>query len=230
MQRYCNGKYPVFIYLPGPSLAEVIPYRKILGSLGVLPTSLNRFTILEKRLGFEFSVVYISSLKRMGEMLNDVDQFLSRKRINLLVTNQRCFQTYKDRLWNENCPAKILVSDIGFDPVKWYNSLTALILVLTSLGFEKFYLFGCDGEIPKGEKVYYAQDDIPILHNENFLMRRQTIVADTLQMNKEFWKTFEQFGLTYKGITIKNVRTGTKSAVTCFPEIDITQAIDEVTR
>lgn len=213
-----NLKLPVFIFLPGPSLENVVPFTSKLLSLGAIKGTLNRFNILEKVLGFQFDIVYISSIKRLEEVKQEAIDFTWRKNSDLFITNKRC-----ERL----CPSlffygdnnKIITSELGFKPGVWYNSLIGMCLTLAQLGFDKIYIFGCDGEVRDLKNVYFAQKEIDP-EKESFPMRKQSIEADTHQMNKYFWKTFEEFGVKKRPL-ITNIILGKSSAVTCFPTLTI---------
>jgi hypothetical protein len=220
-----NPKHPVFIFLPGPSLANIVPFLPQILGMGAVKATVNRFGILERTLGFRFNIVYLTSIKRLNEVLEETLLFTRRSEENLLITNTRCTRLCP-RLFFEGVPSRIKVSDLGFLPQKWYNSLTGLCLVLGDMGFKNIYLFGCDGYINDLNKVYFAQGEIDP-SKENFEMRKQTIEADTLQMNREFWRTFSYFNVKQKP-HITNVLAGVPSAVECFPRMQIEDFLEVI--
>lgn len=207
---------PVFICLHGPSLKNLEPrIGKLYGEKKIATwTTLNRFPILEKKLGILFDAVYCSSPARMEELLPDVIALL--KRGGKFVTNSEIAgkhaPSFKEAR-KERPSIDWYISDLAFEPGVWHNSLTAFLLFLADKGFKEIYLFGCDGgTFEDNDPIYYGEELIDP-SKENFVAREQSIPRDTKLMNEEFWGLFEKYEVKNKPEII-NVTD--RSHVTCF--------------
>lgn len=101
--------------------------------------------------------------------------------------------------------------DLNFGTKCFYNSLSAFLFSLISLGHRDFILFGADGA---GQYIKEYEK----LHNDE--ITEQALKKDTDWMNKYFWKQVDL--ITTQPVFIHNASL--KSAITCFPKIDIDAA------
>ena len=205
---------PVYIILPGPSVEKIKPYLTRLEKIPHVKATVNRFNILEKRLAVKFGVVYVSSILRFDELEVRLVKFMKRKGTKL-ITNSNCFYKFMFSFKDFRNGKEYFVSDLGYEPGTWHNSLTNLILAMAWMGFQRFFLFGCDGYADSSENVYFSQKDIKP-EDENFGNRVISINRDTRVMNDQFWKLFTKYRMWHTP-TVMNVSPDSK--VECFQKL-----------
>ena len=112
-----------------------------------------------------------------------------------LITNKN-FQDKKPDIFKAisegNSEGEVILTEIGYEPDAWVNSVTAFLWYLSNEGYERIYIFGCDGGLIQGQDtVYYGEEllgDIPE-------KRKYSYIKDTKRMNKSFWDGYARYGI-----------------------------------
>ncbi len=98
---------------------------------------------------------------------------------------------------------------------RFYNSLTAMLLTFIGMGYDDFYLFGCDGGGNPNKTLYFgvpAGADKDEIHSTELCRR---LAEDTAFINDRFWDLVNSFRTEH--IRINNVCPD--SAITAFKRI-----------
>ena len=230
-----NLKQPVCIILPGYSTE--VRYREISTLLfqtgKFLTAGLNRFEILEKRFGIHFDITLVTSIKGYAEQAVHIRRFLEREKDNLYITNKRCLEFAKTIIEDPSFliqgvhSGRVLVTDIGFNNQIWYNSITALLLILNWLDVPEIYVFGCDGFAVSQGKVYAFQEDV-YEEWEEYGNRKKCIEKDTRIMNECFDSTFDEFKVKRTSKIYNVTSEGCPTAVKCLPQMDINEVMERL--
>lgn len=209
---------PVFLLLPGPSLEELESRIPRLQDLDVNWASLNRFNLLEEKLGILFNLVYISSPVRVEELKEEIVHLLRTS--GIFVTNSQITAEYEHlyrKARNMGSPSTTwYCTNLAYEPGVWHNSLTAFLLWLSNMGFKEIYLFGCDGgKVGKNGNIYYGQELIDT-QKEQFDARKLSIPRDTQLMNEQYWSLYKKYFVQNKP---KIINVNDDSLVTCFDKL-----------
>lgn len=194
---------PVFIVLQGPSVKWLADHIVDVARADAKWATVNYFWIYDfMPRSFDFVHFSADVHKEPQDILDKFDAFVWDG--GWLFTNNNC-----DNYFSAGYPGRIVTTPFshGLSPdgiPNSYNSVTAMIYILISQGYKKFYLFGCDGcGIP------YGQTDDSDAHHF-------CIQHDTEVMNSFFWQVAKEFRLDLRDVQIFNVNSPENTKVTCF--------------
>lgn len=173
-------------------------------------------TKILKKVGERFNYLYHSDANEMEEYRQGLIEFMYR-RDSTFVTSHGFFMKMKDSLdCTYNC--NVLLSNYAngwrLDSTKGhFNSLTAYLLTLISLGHKRIFIFGADG----GGEYFDHQGPRAGVAPE---VVQESLARDTKRMNHTIWQeisTVEKLPMA----EIYNVSPASK--LECFDKISIDQ-------
>lgn len=204
---------PVFILAQGESLKSLKDNIQLFKDIDCIWSCITEYTLyadLLKEIDKRPTVMISTSWGRDKEpdfsyYRNQVNEFAKADPENVLITHKVIAD-----LLDISCKVEIHKLAEGHNLTRNFNTLTALILIMITKGYQKFFLFGCDG----GGKYYKDSERLPL----EALQRNLT--KDTKRMNETFWQEVE----TLHPQDIKIFNVSPKSRIKCFPKIGVKDA------
>lgn len=204
---------PVFVLMHGPSLVEVEKRIGKLKQLNPIWATVNDFHVLEKKLGIELDMVYVSARCRFEERVQNLIRYV--KNGGFYITNVDIRLNYTrmfEQMDRKDSKGKYTVTSLAHEPGISHNSMTVLLLWLSEIRRpSEIYLFGCDGGRPPGcSTLHYGEDVFPLENNEEWISK------DTETLNERFWGLYEKHKIEFKP---RIVNVTDFSYVNCFEKM-----------
>lgn len=213
------------IVVHGPSVKTLEENIHLIDWQGTAWASLNKIAHTRKMLSAidqDLAYAYFSDMQFVNEYAADCKPYLAAPgNKNIITSDPFIREAIRYGKIESFIPKQGVIMTSNYSIGKgidgrYYNSFTAMILVLIALGFRHFNVFGLDGGPLEGQQLYCdtKEQSRDGMSNQDL---KKALARDTIIMNEMFWKEVDR--ITKDHVTVINYSPN--SHITCFEKQSI---------